>query len=146
MEPLKRFWKRKRTFQRLPLKNIWGSKSGFPVQTNDRTRINIWINLEDFISLMSYAKIQPHIVLGSRAEKMNKPQRAKTYPKENSNQLAHPPTPLVVWSEYLLSVKETLHPWVSKIRLVRILIKLRKCASWPQSLHGAHVRSYVFSP
>ena len=40
--------------------------------------------------------------------------------------------------------EETLHPWLSKMRPVKILIRLRKCADWSESLLCAHVRRYVF--
>ena len=41
--------------------------------------------------------------------------------------------------------KETLHPWLSKMRPVKILISLRKCcAGWSESLLGAQVRRYVY--
>ena len=39
---------------------------------------------------------------------------------------------------------ETLHPWLLKIRPVKILIRLRECAGWSESSLGAHVRRYVF--
>ena len=39
--------------------------------------------------------------------------------------------------------EETLHPWLSKMHAVKILIRLRECAGLSESLLGAHVRSYV---
>ena len=39
--------------------------------------------------------------------------------------------------------EETLHPWLSKICPVKILIRLRECAGWSESSLGAHVRRYV---
>ena len=38
--------------------------------------------------------------------------------------------------------EETLHPWLSKMRPVKILIRLRECAGWSESPLGAHVRRY----
>ena len=40
--------------------------------------------------------------------------------------------------------KEISHPWLSKMRLVKILIRLRECTGWFESSLGAHVRRYVF--
>ena len=40
--------------------------------------------------------------------------------------------------------QETLHPWLSKIRIVKILIRLRERAGWSKSLLGADVRRYLF--
>ena len=39
---------------------------------------------------------------------------------------------------------QTFHPWLSKMRPVKILIRLRECADWSESSLGAHVRRYVF--
>ena len=36
--------------------------------------------------------------------------------------------------------KETLYPWLSKMRSVKILIRLRECAGLSESSLGAHVR------
>ena len=38
----------------------------------------------------------------------------------------------------------TFHPWVFKMCIVKVLIRLCKCAGWSESLLGAHVRRYVF--
>ena len=38
----------------------------------------------------------------------------------------------------------TLHPWLSKFCPGKILIWLRECAGWSESLLGAHVRKYLF--
>ena len=55
---------------------------------------------------------------------------------EDSNQ---PPQ-----SRTLMSLRcpheESLHPWLSKKRPVKILIRLRECAVWSESSLGAHVR------
>ena len=40
--------------------------------------------------------------------------------------------------------EETLHPWLFKMRPVKILIRLRECGGWSESSLGAHVRRYVF--
>ena len=40
--------------------------------------------------------------------------------------------------------EETLHPWLSKTRPVKIQIRLRECAGWSESSLGAHVQRYVF--
>ena len=40
--------------------------------------------------------------------------------------------------------EETLHPWLSKMHPVKILIRLRECAGWSESWLGAHVRRYIF--
>ena len=37
-----------------------------------------------------------------------------------------------------------LRPWSSKMRPMKILIRLRECAVWSESSLGAHVRRYVF--
>ena len=39
-------------------------------------------------------------------------------------------------------LEETLHPWLSELRPVKILIRLRSCAVWSESSLGAHVRRY----
>ena len=44
----------------------------------------------------------------------------------------------------LCPLDETLHPWLSKMRSVKILIRLRECAGLSKSSLGAHVRRYVF--
>ena len=36
--------------------------------------------------------------------------------------------------------EDTLYPWLSKISLVKILIRLRECTSWSESLLGGYVR------
>ena len=41
------------------------------------------------------------------------------------------------------SHEKSLHPWLSKMLLVRILIRLRECAGWSESSLGAHVQRYV---
>ena len=41
-------------------------------------------------------------------------------------------------------LEENLPPWLSKIRPVKSLIKLRQYAGWSASSLGAHVRRYVF--
>ena len=40
--------------------------------------------------------------------------------------------------------KETLHPWLSKMRPVKIQIRLCNCTVWSESSLGPHVRRYVF--
>ena len=40
--------------------------------------------------------------------------------------------------------EETLHPWLSKMRPVKILIRLRECAGWSEFLLGRHIRMYFF--
>ena len=40
--------------------------------------------------------------------------------------------------------EETLHPWLYKLRPVKILIRLCECAVWSESSLGAHVERYVF--
>ena len=40
--------------------------------------------------------------------------------------------------------EETWHLCLSKMRLVKILIRLRECAVWSESSLGAHIRRYVF--
>ena len=40
--------------------------------------------------------------------------------------------------------EETLHPWLSEMRLVKFLIILRKLAGWSESSLGAHIRRYDF--
>ena len=37
----------------------------------------------------------------------------------------------------------TFHPWVFKMRIVKVLIRLCKCAGWSDSLLCAYVRRYV---
>ena len=66
--------------------------------------------------------------------KLNVPQRVKTYlltnaPNDGSNQLAHPLSD----QSLHFPLAETLHPWLSKIRRVKILISLRECAGWSES-------------
>ena len=39
--------------------------------------------------------------------------------------------------------EESLIPWLSKTRLVTILIRLCECAGWSELSLGAHVRGYV---
>ena len=36
--------------------------------------------------------------------------------------------------------EDALHPWLSKLRPVKILIRLRERAGWSESVLGAHVR------
>ena len=36
--------------------------------------------------------------------------------------------------------EETLHPWLSKLRMVKVLIRLRECADWSESSLGAYVQ------
>ena len=38
--------------------------------------------------------------------------------------------------------EETLHPWLSKMHPVKILIRPCECAGWSESLLGAHVQRY----
>ena len=40
--------------------------------------------------------------------------------------------------------EETLHSWLSKMRPVKILIRLRKCAGWSESSLGGHIWKYIF--
>ena len=40
--------------------------------------------------------------------------------------------------------EETLHPWLSKMHTMKILIRLRKCAGWSKSSLCAHIQRYVF--
>ena len=40
--------------------------------------------------------------------------------------------------------EEILHTWLSKMRAVKILIRLRESAGWSESSLGAHVQRYVF--
>ena len=73
------------------------------------------------------------------------PQREKTYlwtcaPKEDSDQPANTRSLISLCCPH----EETLHPWLSKIRPVKVLIRLRECAGWSESSLGAHVRRYVF--
>ena len=43
-----------------------------------------------------------------------------------------------------LHVSEILQPWLSSMRPVKVLIRLRECAVWSESSLDAHVRRYVF--
>ena len=40
--------------------------------------------------------------------------------------------------------EKNLHPWLSKLRQVKILIRLRECAGWSESSLGAHFGSRDF--
>ena len=40
--------------------------------------------------------------------------------------------------------EESLHPWISKMRPVKILIRLCECAGWSESSLGAHIPKYIF--
>ena len=40
----------------------------------------------------------------------------------------------------IIGVKKTLNPWLSKMCPIKILIRLRRCASWYKSLLSAHVQ------
>ena len=40
--------------------------------------------------------------------------------------------------------EETLHSWLTKMRLVKILTRLRECASWSESSMGALVKGTFF--
>ena len=44
-----------------------------------------------------------------------------------------------VWPVFVVRTKETFHPWLSKMRPVNILIRLRGCAIWSESSLGAHI-------
>ena len=41
--------------------------------------------------------------------------------------------------------EEMLHPWLTKMRPVKILIRLRECAVWCESSLCEHVRRYMFA-
>ena len=75
------------------------------------------------------------------------PQHEKMYflecaSNEDSNQPA-----LSVQSDQIFSCPlETLHPWLSKMHPVKILIRLCGCAGWSDSLLGAQFQRYVFWP
>ena len=40
--------------------------------------------------------------------------------------------------------EETLHPWLSKMRPVKIPIRLRECTGWSESSLGIHAQKYGF--
>ena len=40
--------------------------------------------------------------------------------------------------------KKTLHPWLSKMCRVKILIRRHECADWSESSLGGHVRRYIY--
>ena len=42
-------------------------------------------------------------------------------------------------------LEDILYHWLSNMRTVKILIKLRECACWSESSFATHVRRYVFS-
>ena len=74
------------------------------------------------------------------------PQRQKTYllacsPNENTNQPAHPRGPIRL---FVVRMKKKFHLWLTKMRPVKILIRLRECAVWSESSRGAHFWWYVF--
>ena len=46
--------------------------------------------------------------------------------------------------ESSLSTRRNLNPWLSKVRPVKILIRLRIRAAWSESVLGDHVRRFVF--
>ena len=46
-----------------------------------------------------------------------------------------------VWSVFVCSLEITLHPWVFKMRTVKILIRLRECAGWSESSLSARPES-----
>ena len=59
---------------------------------------------------------------------------------DDLNQPAHPRS----MSRVCCHQEETLHPWLSKLRPVKILIRLRECAVWSESSLGADIQRYVF--
>ena len=66
-------------------------------------------------------------------------QREKTHlltyaPNEDSNQPAHPCSLIRI---FVVSMTK-LHLWLSQMRSVKILIRLRECAVWSESSLGAH--------
>ena len=72
-------------------------------------------------------------------------QRGKMYrltcgPNGDANQPAHPRSLVSLRCPH----EETLHPWLSKMRPVKILIRLRECAGWSESSLGAHVQRSFF--
>ena len=72
--------------------------------------------------------------------------QGKTYliltcaPNEDSNQPAHPRSHQSPRCPY----DETMYRWLSKMRTVKILIRLRECAVRSESSLDAHVRRYSF--
>ena len=77
---------------------------------------------------------------------VNEPQRQKTHlltctSNDDSNQSAHAHSRIRV---FVFCKQETLHPWLSKMCPVKILIRLRKCAVWSESSLGASIGRYVF--
>ena len=59
----------------------------------------------------------------------------------DSTQPAHPRSLIRV---FVVPMKQNRQPWLSKICLVKILIRLRACAGWSESSLDAYVRRYVF--
>ena len=51
---------------------------------------------------------------------------------------------LAVWSESLFSACRTLHPCLTKMRTVNILIRLRESAGWPESSLGYTFPKFPF--
>ena len=49
-------------------------------------------------------------------------------------------------SDQILSClhEETLHPWLSKMCQMKILIRMHNCTGWSESLLSAHIWRYVF--
>ena len=75
----------------------------------------------------------------------NEPQRVKPYllpraPNEDSNQPAHPHSLISLHCPH----EETLHPWLFKMRTMKILIRLRVCASSSESSLDTHAQWYLF--
>ena len=56
-------------------------------------------------------------------------------PKKDLNQPVHPRSLISHHCQH----EEILHPWLSRMHSVKILIRLHKCAGWSQSLLDAHV-------
>ena len=59
----------------------------------------------------------------------------------DSNQPAHPRS--LIWVFVVRMKKLCMHPCLSKMHPVKILIRLRECTGWSESSLGAHVRRFV---
>ena len=82
-----------------------------------------------------------HIVgfLGFLNKTITKPKLEKTYPLTRvSNEDLNQPANLFRLTSHRCSSEETVHPWLAKMLIVNILIRLYECTGWSKSSLDAH--------
>ena len=111
------------------VRHVTSTKHTEPSITFLLWQLNFHLHLETLQFFSVWVIRKGHVSIVKTLKREEEPQCVKTYlltcaPNEDSNQPVHPRSLISLRCSH----EESLHPWISEMRPVKILIRLRECS------------------